>query len=212
MSSGILLVDIVAPNAGTIHPDDSVLKQVERAIPSAFTPAQVGDDIGLPYHQFDIAFDITTATTATVLASRTTPSLLEVGGLALTAQYTSTGADALAERIGILGSSEGTHQDLGTSSIESALGYKFLCDKRRAAKEAEDSKRRLVYGFAAGTLAVGLTFGALVFDSRNGRTDFTSHFTAILTGALWSKLSHLRQKKLKKSSVKSLEPAIEGNN
>jgi hypothetical protein len=170
---GIVAVNMMCGDSNlVVHSGDSIAKQMEMAIPSAFgSPEATG------FKVLDFG-GVTAFTAASLEATRRTTSVPELGAIAISAQVVSAGTDALADQVGLVQNT----LDVGSSSIAVAWGTKFFLD-HIASAEDETTRRRWKMGAAA--FAGTLTFGAWAFlGGDDGKLDLISHTSALAVSAI----------------------------
>jgi len=170
-SLSMVAINLMYGDSLVVNSTDSLAKQMEMALPSAFgTPDATGVDV------LDFGGSAAFTMAGLEAARRTTP-LDELAVTAISAQMISCGTDALIDQTGLIHNAT----DVGSSAIGVAWAMKFLLD-RTANAEDETAKRR--WKAATVVFAGTLTLGAYAFlGGDDGKLDMISHASAFAVGA-----------------------------
>jgi hypothetical protein len=185
VSAGMLLANVVDPDALSMHADASIGERARMAIPSALPAPEITGN-----QPFDISIAIG-ATVVGLESVRRTSTAKEIVAMGFGAQVLSCALDAGVEQTGWLDKAEGIQEDVGFSAIGTAWFSKFLLDRSTSAKSKKES---LLWkaGFVA--FAGAVTVGAyLVEGSNGGKLDMVAHFGGLVVGALAHRLGKWRK-------------------
>lgn len=182
MSMGIVATNFIFGDSLVVHSDDSIEKQMEMALPSAFgTPDATG------VKALDFA-GVTATTLISLEAARSTTSPGSLAVMGLSAQAASCGADALVDQSGWITNAT----DSGSSAMGVAWMTKFLLD-RTASTEDETKRRRWK---AATAVYIGaMTLGAYVLFGDDGKLDMVAHGSAVVVATTAYQLGAWRKKR-----------------
>jgi hypothetical protein len=177
---GTILTDIYANNLADLKTGAGVGEHVLKAIPSAFEPAEVSDDLlGKPNPTMDLAIDVGPLALSTAMARESMGSTKELALLALSAQAAASGADIAAVEGHLLSRAEMAEKDVGGSALTTAFFTRVLFDK---IARSETEKQRRVWQAVTAVFVGAVTVGAAYFDSKNFSTDLASHSAAAAVG------------------------------